>query len=71
MFVTFVTSAIQSHNFKLFLTDVSILCIEGRDKMGKTAQKKISLQESKPVGALATSRCTKFLIGWMKRFGPQ
>ncbi len=70
-FVTFVTSTIQPHNFKLFSTDVSLLCIEGRDKMEKSPQKKIKLQENKTVGVLATRRCTKFLIGWMKRFGPQ
>ena len=60
------TSKTQQHNFKLFSADLYFLCIEGRDKM-ETAQKKIKLQESeKRVGALATSRCTRFLIGWIR-----
>jgi hypothetical protein len=40
------------------------------DKM-KTVQKELTAREQKPVGALATSRCTHFLIGWIKRFGSQ
>jgi hypothetical protein len=37
----------------------------------KTMQKELVAREQKTGGALATSRCTQFLIGWIKRSGSQ
>jgi len=45
-------------------------CASGSDKMKTNLQIKGMPQESQTkVEALTTSRCTEFLIGWMKRFG--
>jgi len=34
-------------------------------------QKKLAARKKKLFGALAASRCTHFLIGWLKRSGSQ